>query len=134
MRAFFVRWRSARQFREYELFASETIGACLWAALQVSGGAEIWQSGTLWKCPGCGDRTVRTEEFLEGLRRAEEHLRGEAEGSRLVGEFAPTVQKAALEWLQSVAMQMFGCERDRVYMKEEGATCTFAGQTYISRI
>jgi hypothetical protein len=140
MKAFFVRWRSARQFREYELFADEEIGACLIAALKASGGMAVWETGTLWKCPGCGDRTLRTEEFLEGLRRAEEYLRNTA-GERAVN--SPTDDESAeisnpipavLDWLERIAAQMFGCERDRVYIKDEGTTCRYAGETYISRI
>lgn len=134
MRAFTVRWRSARQFREYEMCADEAIGACLVAALTASEGAAIWQTGTLWKCPGCGDRTVRTEEFLEGLRRAEILLkREEAEGQMEGAERSPERQ-ATLEWLALVAAKMLGCERDRVYIKDEGADCAFSRETYISRI
>jgi hypothetical protein len=65
MHAFFVRWRSARQHREFEAFAAPEIGAAIAAALAASGGQEVWQAGTLWKCPGCNDRTLRTEEFKE---------------------------------------------------------------------
>jgi hypothetical protein len=143
MKAFFVRWRSARKFREYELFADEAIGACLVKALETSGGMAVWQAGTLWKCPGCGDRTLRTEEFLEGLRQAEAYLRdaeahhqnsplpnlGEGPGVRV-----KVMHSAALAWLENVAAQMLGCERDRVYIKDEGTPCRYATETYISRI
>jgi hypothetical protein len=134
MNAFFVRWRSARQFREYEVFADVAIGARLLGALEATGGMEIWQAGTLWKCPGCGDRTIRTEEFLEGLRRAEVTLQEEEEQA-FRREIAIDVQRRdVLEWLAAVAGKMLGCERDRVYIKDAGADCTFAGETYTSRI
>jgi|SRR5579871_2399585 len=134
MNAFFVRWRSARQFREYELYADPTVGAHILEALKVSGGDAIWQAGTLWKCPGCGDRTLRTEEFVEGLRRAETHLREEAEWRRLTGAPATPALRASLDWISGVAAQMFGCERDRVYIKDDDDNCRFARETYISRI
>ena len=132
--AFFVRWRSARQFREYELFADAGTGACIVAALEAGGGEEIWQAGTLWRCPGCGDRTVRTEEFLEGLRRAEAFLKREEAWHARSGGPAVSVRRAALNWMADVAAKMFGCERDRVYIKDAGASCSFAAATYISRI
>lgn len=134
MKAFFVRWRSARQFREYELFANEAVGACLFTALQVSGGLTIWQAGTLWQCPGCGDRTLRTEEFLEGLRRAEAYLQSAGSAGASRGTAPDPVRAAALRWLQEIAVTMFGCERDRVYIKDACGPCRFAGETYISRI
>ena len=40
----------------------------------------------------------------------------------------------ACHWLTTISAQMFGCERDRVYIKDEGAICRYAGETYISRI
>jgi hypothetical protein len=125
MEAFFVRWRSARQFREFELLADVEVGRCLWEALQASAGWSLWESGTLWKCPGCGDRTLRTEEFLEGLRRAEDHLRAQS---------AEPERDAALRWLETIAVRMLGCERDRVYLKDATTPCRFAGETFISRI
>ncbi len=134
MKAFFVRWRSARQFREYEVFADAVVGARLLAALEAAGGLEIWQAGTLWRCPGCGDRTLRTEEFLEGLRRAEEHLKCEADGRSAPGVEAEAERRATLDWLAAIAGKMLGCERDRVYIKDEDTPCTFAGVNYISRI
>ncbi|MCS6776576.1 MAG: hypothetical protein RMJ43_12420 [Chloroherpetonaceae bacterium] len=134
MKAFFVRWRSARQFREYELFASETIGACLFAALQASGGLAVWQAGTLWQCPGCGDRTLRTEEFLEGLRRAEAYLQTVGRAGAPCNAPPDPVRTAALQWLREIAVTLFGCERDRVYIKDACGPCRFAGETYISRI
>ncbi len=129
MKAFSVRWRSARLHREFELFAEEKVGGVILAAVEKSGGAAIWQAGTVWKCPGCGDRTLRTEEFVEGLRRAEEWLR---DGREFPG-LSPGPQ-AALEWMETVSARLLGCERDRVYIKDEGDDCTFARQTYISRI
>ncbi len=122
MNAFFVRWRSARQFREFEFFADEFIGEAVLTALEVSGGLAAWQAGTIWKCPGCGDRTVKSEEFLEGLRLAEQYLQAQSE------------QTAAAKWTESLLLKMFGCERDRVYLKDAGNDCRFAGETYISRI
>lgn len=124
-----MRWRSARQHREFELFADDTIGGSIFAAVEDSGGMDIWQAGTLWKCPGCGDRTLRTEEFVEGLRRAEELLR-----SGLASPLRSPERRGALEWIENVSAQMFGCERDRVYIKDEGGDCTFAAQTFLSRI
>ena len=35
--------------------------------------------GNALEMPGCGDRTLRTEEFLEGLRRAELYLQRQQE-------------------------------------------------------
>jgi hypothetical protein len=134
MKAFFIRWRSARQFREIEVFADAVLGARVMAALEASGGREIWQAGTLWKCPGCGDRTVRTEEFLEGLRRAEAHLRREAEWSVLNGQREDTERRVALDWLAAVMGKMLGCERDRIYIKDAGGDCLFSGENYVSRI
>lgn len=134
MKSFFVRWRSAKQFREYELFAGEAVGACVVAALEASGGMGVWQSGTIWKCPGCGDRTVKTEEFLEGLRQAEVYLRDEAAWNRLTGAPDAPVRQSSLGWLETIAAQMLGCERDRVYIKDEGGDCRFAAETYVSRV
>ena len=144
--------------------AGEAVAAPLSVALDAGGGYAVWQSGTLWKCPGCGDRTVRTEEFLEGMQRAERYLRlhsehaingqreadGGTEGSSLraleagsserrerEGESAgDTAQPmgAALAWLDLMAMRMLGCERDRVYIKDEGGTCPYGNTTYTSRI
>ena len=122
MDAFFVRWRSARQFREFESFADEAIGDAVLTALEVSGGLAAWQAGTIWKCPGCGDRTVKSEEFLEGLRLAEQHLQ------------TLPAQAAALNWTETLLLKMFGCERDRVYIKDAGADCHFARETYVSRV
>ena len=122
MDAFFVRWRSARQFREFEFFADEIVGEAVLLALELSGGLSAWQAGTIWKCPGCGDRTVRSEEFLEGLRLAEQSLQSQAG------------QAAAVHWTESLLLQMFGCERDRVYIKDAGNDCRFAQETYLSRI
>lgn len=134
MNAFFVRWRSARQFREYELFADAIVGACLLAAMEAGEGMAIWESGTLWRCKGCGDRTVRTEEFLEGLRCAELYLQRAEEWRTLEGGPQDPAQQAALDWIAEVAAKMFACERDRVYIKDEGTPCHFENETYISRI
>lgn len=134
MQAFFVRWRSVRQHREFEAFAAPEIGAAVLAALAASGGEEMWQAGTLWKCPGCGDRTLRTEEFLEGMRRAELWLQQAEEWRALAGEPPVSAQQAALEWIRDVTAVMFGCERDRVYIKDEGGDCTFENTSYYSRI
>src|SRR5262249_53314310 len=114
--------------------ADSSLGACLLGALEASGGLEVWQTGTLWKCPGCGDRTVRVEEFLEGLRRAEAYLQRAEEWRKLAGEAVVPARNAALTWMQEVAAKMFGCERDRVYIKDVDGPCSFAGETYISRI
>ena len=122
MDAFFVRWRSARQFREFESFADEAIGDAVLVALELSGGLAAWQAGTIWKCPGCGDRTVKSEEFLEGLRLAEQHLQNSSK------------QSAALKWTETLLLKMFGCERDRVYIKDAGTDCHFARETYVSRV
>ena len=135
MYAFCVKWRSVRQHREFEAFAAPEIGAAIAAALTASGGQEVWQAGTLWKCPGCQDRTLKTEEFLEGMRRAELWLQRAEEWaspdrrSRLISG-----QHAALEWIQEVTATMFGCERDRVYLKDEDGACTFGNASYYSRI
>lgn len=134
MKAFTVRWRSAKQFREFELHAAESIGSSLLSALEASGGISVWQAGTLWKCPGCGDRTLRTEEFLEGLRLAEVYLHDEETWRRLAGEPNAAHRASALAWLENIAATMLGCERDRVYIKEEGGNCRFATETFISRI
>lgn len=133
MQAFFIRWRSVRQHREFEAFAAPETGAAIMAALAASGGEEIWQAGTLWRCPGCGDRTLRSEEFLEGMRRAELWLQRAEEWRGLSGEISVTGQNAALEWIQDVTVTMLGCERDRVYIKDEG-DCTFENASYYSRI
>jgi len=104
----------------------------LMAALDACGGLTVWREGTLWKCPGCGDRTVKTEEFLEGMQRAERYLqrqktlRGREDGG---GHSDP-----ALLWLAEMAAHMLGCERDRVYVKDESGGCSYANATYISRI
>ncbi|HZO88395.1 MAG TPA: hypothetical protein VFB38_08645 [Chthonomonadaceae bacterium] len=134
MKAFSVRWRSARRFQEHEVFADAAVGACILAALEASGGMAVWQAGTLWKCPGCGDRTVRTEEFLEGMRRAEEYLQREEASCQRSGDAQAPGRRAALNWLAEVAAKMLGCERDRVYIKDEGGACAYEGVTYISRI
>ena len=134
MQAFCVRWRSARQHREFEAFAAPEIGAAIAAALTASGGQEIWQAGTLWKCPGCQDRTLKTEEFLEGMRRAELWLQQAEEWRLLTGEASAPDQRAALEWIQEVTTTMLSCERDRVYLKDEEGVCTFENASYYSRI
>ena len=134
MRAFFVRWRSVRQHREFEAFAAPEIGAAITAALAASEGYAVWQAGTLWKCPGCEDRTLRTEEFLEGIRRAELWLQRAEEWRLLTGEPQDAGRRAALEWIQDVAATMFACERDRVYLKEEDGVCTFENASYYSRV
>jgi hypothetical protein len=129
MDAFVVTWRSARQFREFEHFADAEIGELIWSALEVSRGLEAWQAGTIWKCPGCGDRTIKSEEFLEGLRLAEQRLQ-----VLVASEFSTPGLCAALKWTETLLLQMFGCERDRVYIKDTGGDCRFARETYISRI
>lgn len=129
MDAFFVRWRSARQDREWEFFANEETGEHVLTALEVSGGLQAWQTGTVWKCPGCGDRTIKSEEFLEGVRLAEQRLQVLAQS-----EFSTPSLRAALKWTETLLLQMFGCERDRVYIKDAGGDCRFARETYISRI
>lgn len=134
MQAFFVRWRSARRHREFEAFAAPEIGAAIAVALAASGGQEVWQAGTLWKCPGCNDRTLRTEEFLEGMRRVELWLQQAEEESILAGGPSDSGRRAALEWIRDVTATMFGCERDRVYLKDEGGACTFTNASYYSRI
>ena len=134
MQAFCVRWRSARRHREFEAFAAPEIGVAIVAALTASGGQEVWQAGTLWKCPGCHDRTLRTEEFLDGIRRADLWLQRAEEWRRLSGEPSDPGQHAALEWIQDVMTTMLGCERDRVYLKDEGGACTFENASYHSRI
>ena len=132
MNSFTIRWRSARQHREYELTASNEIAVPLMAALDACGGLAIWREGTLWKCPGCGDRTVKTEEFLEGMQRAEQYLqrqktlRGREEDG---GQSDP-----ALVWLAKMTANMLGCERDRVYIKDESGGCSYENATYTSRI
>jgi len=134
MHAFSMKWRSARQHREFEAFAAPEIGAAIAAALLASGGQDVWQAGTLWKCPGCNDRTLRTEEFLEGMRRAELWLQRAEEWRILAGDSPDAAQQAALEWIQEVTATMFGCERDRVYLKDEDGVCTFGTASYYSRI
>ena len=134
MQAFSVRWRSARQHREFEVFAAPEIGATIAAALTASGGQEIWRTGTLWKCPGCEDRTLRTEEFLEGIRRAELWLQRTEEWRTLTGEPLPSSDHTALKWIGDVSARMFGCERDRVYLKDEDGACTFENASYYSRL
>jgi hypothetical protein len=134
MKAFSIRWRSARQHREYELFADPSVAVPLMSALTLGGGQEAWQAGTLWKCPGCGDRTVRTEEFLEGLRRAELYLQRQKELQQREGGTATAEFQPVFAWLAKVSAQMLGCERDRVYIKDEGGVCAFQNQTYFSRI
>jgi hypothetical protein len=157
MKSFTIRWRSARQHREYELAAGEEVAAPLVAALEASGGMAVWQAGTLWKCPGCGDRTVKTEEFLEGMRRAERWLLNrrdarsresaaddrfasfaplrEAIGNAGAHESAADDQAApALTWLAEAEARMLGCERDRVYVKDESGGCAYENTTYTSRI
>jgi len=134
MHAFSLKWRSARRHREFEAFAAPEIGAAIAVALAESGGQEVWQAGTLWKCPGCCDRTLRTEEFLEGMRRAELWLQRAEEWRLLNGEPPAVGQQAALEWIREVTATMFGCERDRVYLKDEDGVCTFGNASYYSRI
>ena len=133
MNSFTIRWRSARQHREYELAAPEAVAVPLSAALDASGGADVWRSGTLWKCPGCGDRTVKTEEFLEGMQRAEQYLRLQNEAARLP-QRSDRPGDAALAWLDDMAIRMLGCERDRVYIKDDGGSCAYANTSYTSRI
>jgi hypothetical protein len=133
MNAFTIRWRSPRQHREIELAAPEDVAVPLMAALQASDGLAVWQSGTLWKCPGCGDRTVKTEEFLEGMHRAEGCLqRWASEGT---AENSPERNPApALAWLSEMAARLLGCERDRVYINDESGGCSYQGSSYTSRI
>ncbi len=133
MKSFTIRWRSARQHREFELTASPEVAAPLVAAIEACGGGTVWQAGTLWKCPGCGDRTVKTEEFLEGMQRAGRYLERQSTlRKREESEGVPT--DAALAWLDTTAARMLGCERDRVYIKDEGGGCAYEGTTYTSRI
>lgn len=124
LKAFIARWRSARQHREFEVFAEESVGATLYRALVASEGLEAWQSGTVWRCPGCFDCTIRTEEFLEGLRRAERAL------------FTETSEEAriALEWMERTNLTLMGCERDRVYIKDASNPCRYGGERFTSRI
>ena len=133
MKAFTIRWRSARQHREFELAASEEIGPTLTAALFESGGLAVWQEGTLWKCPGCGDRTVKTEEFLEGMHRAEQYLQRQSDLRGREDPLAATAEPARA-WLEEIAALMLGCERDRVYIKDESGGCAYQGSNYTSRI
>ena len=118
--------------------AGAGVGAALTEALAGGGGLTVWQAGTLWKCPGCGDRTVKTEEFLEGMQRAESCLRSLSESRedavRLQEdrEFQRTL--AALAWLDDMAVRMLGCERDRVYIKDESGGCAYERSMYTSRI
>lgn len=136
MNSFTIRWRSARKHQEHELTASEAVAAPLLAALEDGGGLAVWQSGTVWKCPGCGDRTVMTEEFLEGMRRAESLLRRQNERHRTedAGGTEPPRGAAALAWLDEMAARMLGCERDRVYIKDDSGRCTYGNTSYTSRI
>ncbi len=130
LKAFVVRWRSAKQHREFEIYAEERVGTSLYRALIASGGAEIWKAGTLWKCPGCYDCTLRTEEFLEGLRRAELSLIAEVAQPAERSEEA----RIALEWIGLAGLKLLGCERDRVYIKDTGNPCRYGGERYTSRI
>ncbi len=134
MSFFTVRWRSARHHREYELYAPSEVGRCLLDALRESGGEAVWKAGTLWSCPGCGDRTLKIEEFVEGNRRAEASLRLTLENERQSGLRSDPGQQKALRWLEEAALKSFGCERDRVYFKDEEGVCRYAGETFISRI
>ena len=135
MKAFTIKWRSARQFREWELLADEEIGACLLAALEESGGSERWRLGTLWKCPGCGDRTLRTEAFREGLALTVQHLQTvQAESPARPSHPEHRIRARAINWAVYVTAKMQDCERDRVYIKDEDGVCSFANQTYLSRI
>ncbi len=127
MQAFYVRWRSAKQHREYEIFADKAVGIALYRALMDSGGWEVWEAGMLWRCPGCYDCTLRTEEFLEGLRRAENALYA------LQNDQQPELA-TALHWIHQVTLKMLSCERDRVYLKDAGHPCRYSGETYTSRI
>lgn len=133
MNAFTICWRSPRQHREIELTAAEDVAIPLMAALQESGGLAVWQSGTLWKCPGCGDRTVKTEEFIEGMHRAEGLLqRWASEGP---ADNEPERNSApALAWLSEMTARMLGCERDRVYINDESGGCSYQSSSYTSRI
>ncbi len=132
MNSFTIRWRSARQHREHELAARSEIAGPLIAALNASGGLAVWQEGTLWRCPGCGDRTVKTEEFLEGMQRAERYLQQQR---ALRGREERAGQPdAALAWLSEMETRMLGCERDRVYIKDESGRCSYGNSTYTSRI
>ena len=133
MNSFTIRWRSARQHREFELRADSTVAAPLVEALEVCGGLAVWQMGTLWKCPGCGDRTVKTEEFLEGMHRAELYLLRQVE-LRGRDELGDAGEVTALTWLDSMAARMLGCDRDRVYIKDESGRCAYDGTSYTSRI
>jgi hypothetical protein len=110
--------------------AGPEVARPLLVALVESGGMAVWQSGTLWRCPGCGDRTVKTEEFIEGLQRAEGRLRLAATSpdGPLHG------CEEALEWLAAFSARIFGCERDRVYLKDDGGDCSFERVSYTSRI
>lgn len=133
MRSFTIRWRSARRHREFEYRADGSVGPALMEAISASGGLEIWQENTLWRCPGCGDRTLGTEEFLESLRLAEDYLVTALSVSN--GEPArQAAARSAADWIAAVTLLMFACERDRVYIKDESGECAFAAQTYLSRI
>ncbi len=134
MKAFFVRWRSAAGFREFELFADVEVGAALLDAVEASGGLILWQAGTLWRCPGCGDRTVQAGPFLEGLRRAEGRLTREEGWRETANDPDTPARREALAWIATAAAHLAGCEREKVYIKDDGADCTFAGQTYLSRV
>ena len=139
MNSFYVRWRSVRQHREFELYAPETIAPAVLAAVESGHGMSIWSSGTVWRCPGCGDRTIRTEEFLEGLRRAEIWL-NDVDSHRGEGRVTtgitpnPTRGFEASEWIAKLSAMMLGCERDRVYIKDDDGLCTFGTASYVSRI
>jgi hypothetical protein len=133
MRSFTIRWRASRQHREIELAAGEDVAVPLMGAMEASGGLAVWQTGTLWKCPGCGDRTVKTEEFLEGMHRAEQYL--QRQNALEMRETSPNVSPGpALAWLQQIGARMLGCERDRVYIKDESGGCAYQNASYTSRI
>ncbi len=134
MKAFFVRWRSVRMHSEQEIFADSESGAAIFAAVEAADGLAVWEAGTIWKCPGCGDRTLRIEEFLEGLRRAELHLRREMENSGQAEGIGSSARLAALLWIHETSLKMLGCERDRVYIKDEDGRCAFENETYFSRV
>ena len=116
--------------------AGADVSAPLIEALAAGGGVAIWKAGTLWKCPGCGDRTVKTEEFLEGMQRAESYMRSLSESRKDALTWRDDFQGAsvALAWLDEMAIRMLGCERDRVYIKDESGTCAYERSTYTSRI
>lgn len=134
MEQFTVRWRSVRKHREYAIAADADVGGCIGGALLASSGMQVWQAGTIWKCPGCEDRTLRTEEFLEGVLRAAAHLEQRAAPGGGTEGAGTDVSARAREWLQRVAATLFGCERDRVYLSDESGRCSFAGARFVSRI